>query len=263
MKETPAAGPIGALLAELEGAIPDDFLDSEFTRRLLALVPHAVKRWKRLKALDLPLIPEERVTKYFQEAVGCYLHGFAVASTVACRAVVEFALAERAGSYGGIHIATADLERWIRWAHDTRVLPPALAVQADRVQLRGNDSERRHAPGLAWARDGHLLSRTERTGEIILLTLYELSATDRHLRSVADGMVFELRRDAEGKRERARTRTVAPTPSGRRLAAAHLQGDTLLSPSQVRLRRARVRLVSLRVARDSVSMRHVTIRGAT
>lgn len=55
-------------LEEFSGG--DELVDSEFTRRLLMLVPRAVERWKRLDDPRLALIPEERVSRRI-ECPGC------------------------------------------------------------------------------------------------------------------------------------------------------------------------------------------------
>src|SRR2546428_5980707 len=86
----------------------DELVDFEFARRLLTLAPQAVERWKRLDDPRLAFIPEERVSAYFREAVGCYLHGFPAAATELCRSVLEFALAERTGSLGGSSVRGGD-----------------------------------------------------------------------------------------------------------------------------------------------------------
>lgn len=136
MKEIPVEAGLSDQLVDLE-EFPqgDELLNSEFSRRLLTLVPRAIKRWKLLNAPRLTLIPSERVSAYFKEAVGCYLHGFPVAATVLCRAVLEFAIAERIGSLGGSSVGTNDL---VTFARQAGILSAEVADRADGVRVRGN-----------------------------------------------------------------------------------------------------------------------------
>lgn len=135
-KETLPEARLGEALVDLQNfAGGDELVDSEFARRLLTLAPDAVKRWKRLDEPRLALIPNERVSAYFKEAVGCYIHGFPVAATVLCRAVLEFALAERIGSLGGSNVRGGDP---ITVAKQEGFLSQELADRATGVRARGN-----------------------------------------------------------------------------------------------------------------------------
>lgn len=146
----------------------DQLVDFEFTRRLLTLAPRAVERWKRLDDPRLARIPEERVSAYFREAVGCYLHGFTVAATVLCRSVLEFALAERIGSLGGSSVGDGDP---IDIANRKGLLSEDLAARARVVRSRGGNAVHREKVD-----DGRALLQLRETSEV-LRNLYSPTGT--------------------------------------------------------------------------------------
>jgi hypothetical protein len=146
----------------------DDLVDSEFTRRLLTLAPRAVERWKRLEDPRLALIPEERVSAYFKEAIGCYLYGFPVAAAVLCRSVLEFALAERMGSLGGSSIRGGDP---IDVAKREGILSEDLAERVVGVRSRGGAAVHREKVD-----DRRALAQLHDTNEV-LRALYRQSRT--------------------------------------------------------------------------------------
>jgi hypothetical protein len=82
---------------QVHGAVASDFprrfLDDYFTVEMLASVPGVVKRWTRLEDIRVALKPlDDNVARYMRQATTCYLYGLYEASSVLCRAVLEFTL---------------------------------------------------------------------------------------------------------------------------------------------------------------------------
>jgi len=122
-------------------------LDEYFRILELKAIPGIVKRWKRLRALQVILLPGERVTDYVRQAATCYLYGLYNAAVILCRAVLQFALEEAFERRGGLDLSRAGradyIESLINFALNTKVISAELGGQAHKIRRIGNDSVRK------------------------------------------------------------------------------------------------------------------------
>jgi hypothetical protein len=134
------------MIQHLIGILGDEFLDEHFTILELKRVLGIVKRWKKLRAFKVVLLPGEKVTHYLRQATTCYLYGLPDAAVILCRAVLQFALQEGLAAPGGISLDLSGvdrkdyLEKLINFARNKRVLSDDLTTRAHRIRKLGNKS---------------------------------------------------------------------------------------------------------------------------
>ncbi|MGB4781758.1 DUF4145 domain-containing protein [Candidatus Methylomirabilis sp.] len=122
----------------------DEILDEHFTRLELQEIPKTVARWKKLSRIPTVLIPGEKVTDYMRQATTCYLYGLPSAAAVLCRTVLEFALEEKFGEFGGItklidKVDKTDyLKKLINFAGSTKILSTDSVKDAHSIREVGN-----------------------------------------------------------------------------------------------------------------------------
>jgi len=78
----------------------DDPLDEYVTELALREVPAAVSRLRKLSAIRLQKTPNDEITKFFRQAVTCYVCGLYDAVAVLSRSVLEFTLRETLAQRG-------------------------------------------------------------------------------------------------------------------------------------------------------------------
>lgn len=122
----------------------DEDLDEYLTILELKGVPGIVTRWKKLRVLQVVLLPGERVTDYVRQATTCYLYGLYNAAAILCRAVLQFALEEAFQRRGGLDLSRVGrrdyIDSLIKFALNTKIISPELAGQAHKIRKIGNDS---------------------------------------------------------------------------------------------------------------------------
>jgi hypothetical protein len=95
-RETLTDGKLAAiekLVVQMPDAIAS-FLDSRYTRDLIAAVPGYVRRTMELSRLESSRLPSKITNGYLREAVRTYIFGLPQASVALCRAALEQALKE-------------------------------------------------------------------------------------------------------------------------------------------------------------------------
>lgn len=91
----------------------DDAINDCFTRIKLTLIPGVVKRWKRVRALNLVELPGPKVTAYLRQATTSYLRGLPTAAALLCRTSLQFALEEKLANLGGINLDNINRRDWL------------------------------------------------------------------------------------------------------------------------------------------------------
>lgn len=92
-----------AAIEKLVVQMPDaigSFLNSRYTRDLIAAVPGYVRRTMELSRLEGSRLPSKITNGYLREAVRTYIYGLPQASVALCRAAMEQALKENLGYQG-------------------------------------------------------------------------------------------------------------------------------------------------------------------
>lgn len=130
------------MVQRLSEIVGDDFLDECLTRLELLGIPGTVKRWKKLRTLQVIQLPGEKVTDYLRQATTCYVRGLPTAGVILCRTILEFTLKEAVPSVGGISLQEVDkqdlLFKLIKLAGKAKILPSALVTKAHQIREAGN-----------------------------------------------------------------------------------------------------------------------------
>jgi hypothetical protein len=130
-----------SLIEMLREVIDGRHLDRYFTIQALTSIPGVTTRWTKLANLGFAKSPGDKVARYIQQAVGCYLYGMYDAAASLCRSVLEFSLRERLGSTGVLAAeARTELERLIDFCARSRVLTPDGQLKSHLIRRRGNGS---------------------------------------------------------------------------------------------------------------------------
>lgn len=147
-KQRVVSGRDDELIQKLLSVVENGHLDETVTRLALLKVPDIVARWKKLRTVPVVGLPGKAVTAYLAQAITCYLYGLPSAAAVLCRTVLEFALQEKLGEFGGISklIDKVDkkdhLEKLINFAGNTKILSDEfeLVTNAHSIRDVGNDA---------------------------------------------------------------------------------------------------------------------------
>lgn len=171
-KQGPSRELSNELIETLDGILHnegDGILNEHFTRLELQRIPGIVTRWKKLTKVPIVLFPSDKVTEYMREATLCYLYGRLSAAAVLCRAVLEFALEEEFGDFGGIPkpVDRADeqgpLQYLINSAWRMKILSDKeLVTDAHRIRRVGRNAIHKSA-----CTEGEALEAIKNTGKIL------------------------------------------------------------------------------------------------
>lgn len=171
-KQGPSRELSNELIETLDGILRnegDGILNEHFTRLELQRIPGIVARWKNLAKIPVVLFPGEKVTEYMRQATTCYLYGLPSAAAVLCRAVLEFALEEKFGDFGGIPKPVdkannqGPLEYLIKSAWRMKIFSDKdLVTDAHRIREVGNK-----AIHTSRCTEGEALEAIKNTGKIL------------------------------------------------------------------------------------------------
>jgi hypothetical protein len=117
----------------------DDILDEYLARTALSMVPRFASRVRKLQAIRFARVPGSAVTRYYDQAAGCYIYGFFAAVAILSRAVIESALEESCPLKPSQFRDRGHLELLIKCAGTTRVLNSDLVGRAHAVRIAGNN----------------------------------------------------------------------------------------------------------------------------
>jgi hypothetical protein len=121
----------------------DDPLDEYLTEVALRAVPAAVARLRKLSAIRLQKQPSNEITKFFRQAVTCYVCGLYDAVAVLSRSVLEFALRETLTQKGLLPAQSnghgeGSVQELIDRAGKAKILKLDAVQNAHRVRRVGN-----------------------------------------------------------------------------------------------------------------------------